>query len=66
MRRSRSRSAKNRVIKRFDEGVASMKEGGKRKVIIPPELGYGSRGFKGAGIPPNAELRYELELLKVK
>ncbi|TGK13986.1 FKBP-type peptidyl-prolyl cis-trans isomerase [Leptospira fletcheri] len=52
------------VIRGWDKGVQGMKEGGIRKLTIPPELGYGSRGA-GADIPPNSTLIFEVELLKV-
>ena len=58
--------ASDAVIEGWTEGIPGMREGGERQLVVPPELGYGEAGFEQAGIPPNATLIYEIELLSIE
>lgn len=58
--------ASDAVIDGWVEGIPGMREGGERQLVIPPELAYGETGFREVGIPPNATLIYEIELLDIE
>ena len=60
------RLGKGEVLRGWDEGIVGMKKGGKRRLTIPPDLGYGTNGSPGGAIPPNSVLAFEIELLDVK
>jgi FKBP-type peptidyl-prolyl cis-trans isomerase len=55
----------NRVIEGWEEGIRGMREGGTRRLVVPPDLAYGQRGFAGV-VPPDATLTFEIELLEVR
>lgn len=58
--------ASDAVVEGWTEGIPGMREGGERQLVVPPELAYGEEGFEQAGIPPNATLIYEIELLSIE